>query len=62
MNSPKELEDKMRQPKSFSGEKEITFIAEHFNITIAIFMKDRGQTWIKIKHKDKNEIIYLEFT
>ena len=25
-------------------------------------MKDRGQTWIKIKHKDKNEIIYLEFT
>ena len=24
-------------------------------------MKDRGQTWIKIKYKDENEIIYLEF-
>ena len=62
VNSPKELADKIRQSNSFSGEEAITSIAEHFNITIAIFMKDRGQTRIKINHKDESEIIYLEFT
>ena len=62
VDSGKELADKIRQNCSFSGEEALIPIAEYLNITVAIYMKDRGKTWIKLNNKEENETIYLEFT
>ena len=61
INSPKELADKVRQEDSFVGETAISSLAEKLGITIAIYLKDTTQKWIKENDVEGQDIIYLEY-